>query len=252
MRILAVPTGPVRRANLVEDIVPNTETQARERGYGITDPNADFAPTIDTNRFRRARFRILVDHINLNLSGRSRIRVLDIGGTKGFWLGVRDLWQHLPLEITIVNLGAAAVDDPPFLVRDGNACSLSYADNSFDLVHSNSVIEHVGVWKNMAAMAGEIRRLAPHYFVQTPNFWFPVEPHYRTLFFQWYPEVVRAQMLMRKKRGFRARETDLGSAMENVQSVCLLTAAQMHRLFPDGRLEREKFFGLTKSLVMIR
>jgi hypothetical protein len=59
-------------------------------------------------------------------------------------------------------------------------------------------------------------------------------------------------MLMRKRRGFRARHADLSGAMENIQSVRLLTVEQMQALFPDGQLMREKLCGLTKSLVMIR
>jgi hypothetical protein len=220
---------------------------------GITDPSSDFRPSIDANVFRQRRFRLFVDHIERQFPGKPRIRLLDIGGTRGFWLGVRDLWRHLPLDITIVNLHGATLDDPPFHIRGGNGCDLSYyPDRRFDVVHSNSVIEHVGGWKNIAAMAKEIRRLAPNYFVQTPDFWFPLEPHYRMLFFHWYPQIVRARLLMRKKRGFRARQPDLNAAMANIRSVKLLTAGQMRTLFPDGRLVRERFFGLSKSLVMIR
>jgi hypothetical protein len=220
---------------------------------GITDAGGEHVPNVDTNRFRRARFRMLVDEIEAKLGDKPLIRVLDIGGTRGFWLGVRDLWQHLPLDITIVNLETPAIDEPPFRIRQGNACNLSeHADGSFDFVHSNSVIEHVGHWKDMRAMADEIRRLAPHHFIQTPNFWFPLEPHYRTLFFHWYPEIVRARMLARKKRGFRAKEPSIGAAVENVQTVNLLARDQMRSLFPDSRIESEKVMLLTKSLMAIR
>lgn len=220
---------------------------------GVTDATGEHVPNVDSNRFRRARFKLLVQEISTRLGDRDRIRVLDIGGTRGFWLGMRDLWGHLPLEITIVNLETEEVDDPPFHIRQGNACHLDqYADGSFDFVHSNSVIEHVGHWKEMGQMAAGIRRLAPHHFIQTPNFWFPLEPHYRTLFFHWYPEVVRARMLARKKRGFRAKEPSIAAAMENVQTVNLLARDQMQSLFPDSRIENERVFLLTKSLMAIR
>ncbi len=218
-----------------------------------TSATKKFEPRVDTNRFRQKRFELLVQLITKNYADKEVIKILDIGGTKAYWEGVATLWEHLPLEITIVNLGADRIDEPPYFIREGDACNMAdFEDNSFDLVHSNSVIEHVGHWQEMCAMAREVRRLAPHYFIQTPNFWFPFEPHYRTAFFQWYPETTRARMLMRKKRGFRGPSPDMNTAMENIQTVNLLSYHQMRELFPEGKIDREKFFGMTKSLIATR
>ena len=214
---------------------------------------SEIAAGVDSNRFRRKRlekFLKIAQHI---AKDKESVRIIDIGGTCAYWQAMADVWRHLPLDITLVNLGSEASDNGPFHVRAGNACALSeYADNSFDIVHSNSVIEHVGHWPEMVAMAAEVRRLAPRYYVQTPNFWFPVEPHYRTLFFQMYPEGVRARMLMRRRRGFRGPYQSLDAAMRDIQTVQLLDAGQMVTLFPDAVIEREKFAGLTKSLIAVR
>ena len=181
------------------------------------------------------------------------IHVLDIGGTASYWQATQDLWGAWPLRFTIVNLDVEASDDGPFAVRSGNACAMpEFADNSFDVVHSNSVIEHVGHWSEMAAMAGEVRRLAPAYYLQTPNFWFPIEPHYRALGYQWLPESTRAHILTRRKLGFRGPEKSFDAAMRNIQSANLLTARQIRELFPDAELHRERFMGLTKSLIALR
>lgn len=207
---------------------------------------------VDGNRFRQRRFASFLDLADRATAGGS-LRILDIGGTRSYWEALRPLWQGRDWTITIVNLDSETLDDGPYRIRPGNACAMpEYGDNDFDVVHSNSVIEHVGTWAAMAAMAGEVRRIAPHYYVQTPNLWFPVEPHYRSLFFALYPQASRARMLMRRRRGFRGPYADFALAMADVETVNLIDATGMATLFPDGRLLRERFFGLTKSLIMIR
>ena len=105
----------------------------------------------------------------------------------------------------------------------------------------------------MAAMAGEVRRLAPKYYLQTPNFWFPVEPHYRTVGFQWLPEGSPcAGLLTKHKLGFRGPTHSYDAAMRNIQTVNLLTATQMRELFPDAAHKHERFFGFSKSLIAVR
>jgi hypothetical protein len=87
-------------------------------------------------------------------------------------------------------------------------------------------------------MAQEVRRLAAHYYVQTPNFGFPIEPHFRAALFHWLPEPTRAAALIRKKLGFRGAE-DYDDAMTLVLEVHLLTVRQMRNLFPDAQIKRE-------------
>ena len=137
------------------------------------------------------------------------------------------------------------------LIGDARDLSL-FADMSFNLVHSNSVIEHVGQWQDMKAMADEVRRLAPTYFVQTPYFWFPIDPHNATVFFHWLPESVRVSMLMRRPRWQWGQAPDVDTAMRQIQSVTLLDRRMFASLFPDATIHCERFFGLTKSLIAVR
>jgi hypothetical protein len=210
-------------------------------------------PNTNRNSFRHRRFSLLREIISLVLAEKGRCRILDVGGVASYWETFgRDLdWSKL--EVSVLNLTASEAQRPEITSLIGDARNLSQFDDfSFDVVHSNSMIEHVGRWDDMVLAAKEIRRLAPRYFVQTPYFWFPVEPHARFVGFHWMPEAWRYRIVMRRACGFWDRESDVGGAMRAVQSAVLLDRRQMEHLFPDARIVPEKFFGITKSLIAIR
>ena len=165
------------------------------------------------------------------------VRILDVGGTADYWRALPTLYGLPNVEIIVCNLDKDEFDEANLKVRHGDATSLPFVDMSFDIVHSNSVIEHVGNWSNMQAMAKEVRRLAPVYFVQTPNYWFPLEPHFRLPFVQFLPKPLHNRLRDRVWPGHH---------------IELLTARGMRSLFPDAALERERFAGLTKSLIAVR
>ena len=202
-----------------------------------------------SSKFRAKRAVALREH--LLRSGR---RVLDLGGTSNYWRGVGiDFLQKNGFEITILNFEASELGEGPFKTLVGDACAVDAPDMAFDFVHSNSVIEHVGSWERMQMFAREVRRLAPAYYVQTPNWWFPIEPHfYKVPMFQWLPEAVRASILQHLPVAHAGRIPDRRRALEVVRGTRLLTPAQMGRLFPDGQLIRERLLGMTKSLIMVR
>ena len=211
-------------------------------------------PNSLASRFRRARARWIKALIDEAFAELGRCRILDLGGRPDYWrLIERDFLESRKVGIVTVNLEPQeAVDDPLFEQVRGDACRLDFADGAFDLCHSNSVIEHVGDWDQMERFAAETRRVAPRYYVQTPYFWFPVEPHFSSPFFHWAPEAVRARRLMRKDHGFMARTDDMGEAMRAVQHARLLDKAMMRHLFPDARHQDEKVLGLTTSLMAVR
>jgi hypothetical protein len=127
------------------------------------------------------------------------------------------------------------------------------ADNSFDVIHSNSVIEHVGQWSGMMSMASEIRRIAPNYFVQTPYYWFPIEPHARTPFLHWLAESLKFRIVMAHKCGpFWLKALNVDEAMRTIQSSSLLDRRMFSALFPDATIISERVFGMTKSLMAVR
>lgn len=205
------------------------------------------------NRFRQKRVGGFLSICDEVLATKPTCRVLDLGGAAEYWLGLEPLWKDRSLHFTLVNLYPEKTPDARFTARIGDGCALSdIADASFDVVHSNSVIEHVGNWNNKARMAAEIRRIAPRYYVQTPNYWFPVEPHLRTPLIHWLPRPWQRNLVMRGAHGFFPKAETLDEADRILSDSNLLDAAEMAALFPDGRIERERFAGLVKSLIAIR
>jgi hypothetical protein len=152
----------------------------------------------------------------------------------------------------MVNMENPEAEDNIFQSSLADACALPFPDNSFDMVHSNSVVEHVGRWGSMKAFAGEVRRLAPSYYVQTPNFWFPIEPHYGVPFIHWLPQQARASLLTKMSLGRFGRTDDIGEALDIVQENDLLTVPQIKVLFPDAEVRIERLASMPKSLIAIR
>lgn len=206
-----------------------------------------------SRRFRAKRFKRVLGLIDDIVAREGRCRIADIGGTRYYWDIAGDEIARRPVEITLINPKEAARSEGAFAWLDGDATDLAGVDDmSFDLVHSNSVIEHVGDWSQMRAMAANVRRLAPAYYVQTPNFWFPYEPHFRCAFFHWLPEQVRYRLVKRFALGFAGAKGNVADAMTRVQSARLLDRGQFVALFPDAEMSSEKVCGLTKSLIAER
>jgi hypothetical protein len=178
------------------------------------------------------------------------VRIIDIGGTTDFWnsCGVP---PDEKLEITIVNLEGKVQPGSDFAVRAGNACNLeSIGDNEFDVAFSNSVIEHVGDIEDQGAMAREVLRVAPLYYVQTPNYYFPIEPHFLFPAFQWLPISVRVFLIRHFQLGYMKKKHTPEMAKETIAHTQLLSRRQLTHLFPNGHIAAERLFGLAKSYIV--
>lgn len=229
---------------------PQTATLAVDPALPV-DPYAQ--PSSLPYRFRARRFAAVKSLIETTLAAKGHCRILDLGGTERYWDVAGDLVSRPGVEIDLVNLDTTPVGRSMFRSFAGDASDLAMLDDmSYDLVHSNSVIEHVGTWERMMRMADNVRRLAPRYYVQTPNFWFPLEPHFRAPFFHWLPEQLRYRVYMNMRLGFRGKAPSVDAAMRSIQGACLLDQRQMRALFPDADIRRERVIGLTKSWMAVR
>jgi len=179
----------------------------------------------------------------------SNWRVLDVGGTV-------EIWELSPVrpKLVLLNTPRATETSPAgvqIVMADG--LSLPFADQSFDLVFSNSVIEHVGDWEAQAQFAREIQRVGKRHWVQTPDRSFPVEPHLWTPFLHFLPGWLQRAIAPRFSvwsivAGARAdqREYYIDHCLNTVR---LLSADDMRRLFLKSTIIRERFCGLSKSLI---
>ncbi|MCB0325514.1 MAG: class I SAM-dependent methyltransferase, partial [Bdellovibrionales bacterium] len=143
------------------------------------------------SQLRRRRFRFfrsLFDPLPRPL------RLLDVGGTRLFWqqMGFAD---EAGVEIVLLNHQAGElalrerdIGATHFVEHIGDARAMpEFGDHSFDVVFSNSVLEHVGTFEDQQRMMAEVRRVGKRYFVQTPNYYFPLEPHFLVPGFQFLP-----------------------------------------------------------------
>lgn len=199
----------------------------------------------------------MVKLISRVYSQKGKVSILDVGGRETYWKALpAEFLENYAVKITILNLPCDLVGEERaiFAYAVGDACDLNqYPDHSFDIVHSNSVIEHVGNWDRIKSFAKEVRRVAPNLFVQTPYFWFPIEPHFVKLIHHWLPKPLRASMWMRFQMGYRGRANNIDEAMSKLDDEPYLLDMRMFRfLFPDCRIIRERFFLFTKSMVAFR
>ncbi|MBL8582502.1 MAG: SAM-dependent methyltransferase [Rhizobiaceae bacterium] len=207
-------------------------------------------------RFRERRFAQVRSLIEAVIAEKGSCEILDLGGTEYYWrIGAGFLAANRDkVRITIVNLEVETIADSGlFRFIEGSATDQNLlAGSSFDLVHSNSVIEHVGEVSDMKLFAQNVRRLAPRYYVQTPNYWFAYEPHFRLLGFQYLPQWARVAIIRNFAVGFFAKVPDRAEAEAIIRHHHLVTTRQMRDFFPDARIVHEKVAGLNKSIIALR
>ena len=195
------------------------------------------------NRFRNRRFNFFEQQIQ---KLKKPIRILDVGGLESFWVN-RNYHLKNDVHITLLNLEAVSSKYPNMTSMIGDATNLLHCpDNSFDVVFSNSVIEHLYTKNNQEKMANEIRRVGKYYFVQTPNKYFIIEPHYLLPGFQFLSPRIK-YFLLTKTPLSRGKFWDKQFAQQYIDEIRLLDKSEMVALFPNGLIYKEMFGGLVKS-----
>jgi len=160
------------------------------------------------------------------------MRILDLGGQPEIWDTVKP-----SLAITCINLPGIAKSNHPthheITYIEGDACSMPcFKKGEFDLIFSNSVIEHVGGQKKQLQFADEVLRLSENYWIQTPSIYFPIEAHCGMPFWWLYPKWLRTYFLSRWSE-------KLPAWSEMVATTTVLSKQQVTKLFSGCKIKIE-------------
>jgi ubiquinone/menaquinone biosynthesis C-methylase UbiE len=141
----------------------------------------------------------------LSLEEKSEYTLLEVGTGSG---GIASYFaNHTKKKI---NVKAVDVVDNR-LVRDGfefqlvKDVNLPFQDESFDIVITNHVIEHVGLYDDQINHLKELSRVLKKDgkgYLAVPNRWMLFEPHYDLIFLSWLPRKYRSAYLKFKGKGF--------------------------------------------------
>lgn len=210
-----------------------------------------------TNKLRRQRMQFFENFFEEQFDDKIRsgqkIDVIDIGGTYDFWKAMNFKYFD-ECNVTLVNLKYIEVPDGITNVTsvEGDACNLErFSDNSFDIAFSNSCIEHIGKYPEWEMMANEMQRVSGGViYLQTPNRYFPIEPHFLFPLFQFFPIKLRAFLICHFQLGFWTQGKDWDDSMKIADEIHLLTYKDLKQLFPWGVIKREKVLFLTKSFMV--
>jgi Methyltransferase domain len=200
--------------------------------------------------WRTRRFKLFVDI----LQPAQTDVLLDVGGMPAFWTSQPQLVRQID-TLNVFDVGWDASSAPNHNIRAivGDGCNLGMPANSYDIVFSNSVIEHVGTFDQQVKFASEVRRVGKSLWVQTPAYECPIEPHYYAPFVHYLPRWLQKRTL----RWFTVWGwTDRPSQKQidfMVDTTRLLKKSEMERLFPDCEITTERLLGfIPKSYIAIR
>ena len=199
--------------------------------------------------FHARRTRLFKSVFSSIISAGNESTILDVGGASAYWKEFSS-----DAHITVVNLDKTWMGPPnrncSCAVADG--CALPFRADSFDVVFSNSVIEHLHSFENQQRFAREIQQCGRHLWVQTPAKYFPIEPHVQTLFIHYLPRPILRRLIRLFTIWGLMTQPDQQEVDELLAEVRLITYKDMRRLFPGCRIVRERFLLMTKSYIAVR
>jgi len=198
------------------------------------------------NFFRRRRMKDFLRTFHPH----ANTRILDVGGGVYNWtlIGCESLITVLNIRDS-PDLGVAPAN---FTFVKGDGTKLSYPNASFDVAHSNSVIEHLHSYENQRRFAHVTMRVGRGVWVQTPARWFFMEPHLLTPFIHYLPKRWQRRLIRNFTVWGLLTRPPGWKVSDFLDEVRLLTYDDMKRLFPGCEIRRERFLLFTKSYIAVR
>lgn len=164
----------------------------------------------------------------LDLANRPQpIRMLEVGTGSGGIAHYFGTHPQLRCEVDAVDVHDNRLVTGGYRYHQVQDTQLPFADESFDVVLTNHVIEHVGDELAQRAHLAELHRvLRPDGvgYLAVPNRWMLVEPHYKLAFLSWLPHAWRTPYLRAMGKG-------------SVYDCEPLQMKQLERLFTDAKLD---------------
>ena len=180
-------------------------------------------------------------------------RILDVGGSSLIWR-----FATVQPQLTILNF-PSALDKEGHASADyvaGDGRMLPFRDGAFDIVFSNSVIEHVGSHSEQQEFASEVGRVGRRFWIQTPNRHFPVELHMMLPLVHFLPKTWQRHIVSRftvwQLLVHPSQEERTAYIDHFLSELNLLTVGELHDLFPGSTLIKERVLGVPKSIIAVR
>jgi hypothetical protein len=227
-----------------QEVLGKSSTERRIRMNrtiaNLVDPDR---PGSLTQRFRQQR----KEEFTRRFPNLADMRVLDLGGTAVSWQvsGLR------ARSLTVVNLDSPADSSESWMnIVRGDACAGGFG--KYDLVFSNSLMEHLGGHTRRQQFVDVVQESAPSWWIQTPYRYFPIEPHWIFPGFQFLPFRARVMICQHWSTIHVPTVKDRAKAAESVASIELISATEMRAYFPTSEIWFERLAGVPKSLVAVK